>query len=141
MEIPANAETAFIICAFGMLGLIAAADGEVSKAEFGAIGRLIDSRLKFDKKRKELALEIFAEARSNPLEMRDYALKFKQALPDRIVLRDQVVQVLLELSVLDGKLSVREDSLIRSAALVLGLSDEAYQRMKRKVVQPEQEVQ
>ena len=141
MRIPPEAEATFITCTFGMLGLIAAADGSVSRIEAQFIEQFIKRNLEFDKKRTALALEIFKSAKDSPLEMQDYARKFTKELGDRIPLRDKVVEVLLAISIVDGMLSDEEDELIRSAALLLDLSEPAYHGLKRKFVRPEQQIQ
>ena len=57
---------------------------------------------------------------------------FRAATPDetRVQLQDQVVEVLLCLSAADGKLTPEEDRLVRSAALLLGLTVPGYERIK-----------
>lgn len=140
MEIPQYAEAAFISCTFGMLGLIACADGRVSKIEEKFVEQFIKDNLKFDKKRTAFALEIFRDAKNSPLDMRDYANRFRKELGGRISLRDRLVEVLVSLSIVDGVLSEEEDALIRSAVLLLDLSEPAYEGLKRKFVRPEQQI-
>lgn len=141
MNIPSHAEAAFISCTFGMLGLIAHADGRVSRLEESFVENYLSKELKFDRKRRALAMKIFREAKDSPLEMRDYANRFRKELGNRIPLRDTVVEVLISLSIADGRLDPEEDTLIRSAALLLDLSESAYEGMKRKYIRPEQELQ
>lgn len=132
MKIPPEARSAFIVCTFSMLGKIAAADGAISREELRKVERYIDSKLELDSKTRKLAIQLFEDAADSPMELRDYAEKFAESLPDRIVLRDQVVEVLLEVSAADGVLHPDEAKLLRSAALLLGLSEAAYDRMKEK---------
>ncbi|MFN8390046.1 MAG: TerB family tellurite resistance protein [Bdellovibrionota bacterium] len=133
MNLPPESRSAFITCAFSMLGKIASADGTVSPEEVERVSRYIDSELRLEPKLKAIALELFEDAASSPLELRDYADKFGTIFQDRVVLLDQLVQLLLEVSAADGILDPREDKLVRSAALLLGLSEPAYERMKQKV--------
>ena len=133
MRLPSDSPAAFITCTFAMLGKIAAADGKVSAEEVRKVERYIDEDLKLDAKLRVLALQVFNEAFASPLELRDYADKFSSVFKNRVQLQDQVVEVLLCLSMADGRLTAEEDRLVRSAALLLGLTVPGYERIKQKV--------
>jgi DnaJ like chaperone protein len=130
MNLPNQSPSAFIVCAFSMLGKIAAADGRVCAKEVERVERSIDEELKLDAPTKEIALEVFEEAFESPLELRDYAERFAQAFPDRVQLADKMMRILLAMSAADDELSPEEDKILRSAALLLGLSLPAYDRLK-----------
>ena len=66
--------------------------------------------------------------------MQDYAIRFHRSFPDRVQLLDRMIEILLEVSVADGVLSLEEDKMIRSAALLLELSEPGYERLKAKYV-------
>lgn len=132
MDIPADSQTAFIVCTFSMLGKIAEADGKVTDDEVARIGRYIDDELKLDAKTKQIALSVLREAAESPLELRDYAERFHAAFPERVQRLDQLVSILISVSAADGVLAPEEEKLIRSAALLLGLSVPAYERLKEK---------
>lgn len=132
MNLPPESRAAFIVCAFSMLGKIAAADGVVSVSEIRRVEEYIDRELKLEPKLKAMALKTFRDAADSPLEIRDYAERFQRAYPDRVHHLDRMVQILFEVSVADGRFTQEEDELIRSAAILLGLSDPAYQRLKKQ---------
>jgi DnaJ like chaperone protein len=134
MNIPPESRAAFIVCVFSMLGKLAEADKHVSPEEAAKIESYIDSHLRLDRETRALALRVFGEAAISPLELRDYAEKFRKTYPERYRLCDSIIEILVELSVADGVLSIREDELIRSAALVLGMTEPAYQGIKAKHV-------
>lgn len=134
MTIPSDSPTAFFVCTFSMLGKLAAADGVVSPEEVRKVEEYINKTLKLDKKKKKLALGIFRDSFDSPLSMRDYAIQFHKSYPDRVQLLDRMIEILVELSVSDGRLSPREDEMIRSAALLLDLSEPHYERIKSKFV-------
>lgn len=138
MNIPAESRSAFIVCVFSMLGKLSSADGRVSPEEAAKVEDYIDSHLKLDRKTKALALRVFRESVSSPLELRDYAEKFRQTHRERYRMLDSMIEILVEVSAADGVLSRREDDLIRSAALLLGLSEPAYEGIKAKHVRAEQ---
>lgn len=133
MNLPADSPAAFITYTFSMLGKIAAADGKVSYEEKLRVERYIDEDLKLDAKLKTLALHVFSDAFDSPLELRDYALKFNDTFQNRVQLADQVVELLLCLSAADGLITPEEDQLVRSAALLIGLTIPGYERLKEKV--------
>jgi len=134
MNIPVESRAAFIICVFSMLGKLAEADEHVSPAETAKVESYIDFQLRLDRETKALALKVFRDAASSPLELRDYAEKFRKTYPEGDRLCDSIVEILVELSVADGVLSIREDKLIGSAALLLGMTEPGYNGIKAKHV-------
>ena len=134
MNLPSSSQGAFIVCTFSMLSKLAALDGDVSEEELVRVEEYIEDSLKLDRKTKKLALNVFQEARESPLEIRDYAEQFKKTYPDAVQLHDRLIEVLVELSVADGRLDEAENKVIRSAALLLGLTEAGYNRIKSKYV-------
>lgn len=132
MNLPADAQSAFLVCTFSMLGKLAEADGQVSKDEEEKVKQYAEERLLLDTKTKALALKVFKDAVSSPLQLRDYAEKFRSTYPDRVQLLDRMVEILVEVSAADGVLAPREEELARSAALLLGLTEAGYERIKKK---------
>lgn len=132
MNLPPESQSAYLVCAFSMLGKIAAADGVVSSEEVQKVEDFIDEELQLDSKMKVLAMKVFREAQDSPLELRDYAERFQRAYPDRVHHLDSMVHILLQVSTADGQMSKTEEDLVRSAALLLGLSDPAFQRIKKE---------
>ncbi len=133
MNIPVESRAAFIVCTFSMLGKIAAVDGNITSDEVARIERYIDRELKLDNEHRALAIRVLNESFTSPLELRDYAEKFNTTFRDRVQLPDGIITVLLELSAVDGVVLPEEEQLVRSAALLLGLSIPAYERIKEKV--------
>lgn len=135
LNIPEDSIAPFIVCTFSMLGKVAHADGRVSQQETAKIEDYIDKKLALDPKLKKLALEVFHQSAASPLEFRDYVEKFrKSAAGTRLQLCDQIVSILLEVSAADGILSLEEEKLIHTAALLLGLSEPGFERIKKECI-------
>jgi DnaJ like chaperone protein len=134
MNIPAEARAAFITCVFSMLGKLAEADTRVSSEETAKVEAYIDLHLRLDRKTKALALKVFRDAANSPLELSDYAEKFRQTYAESDRLCDSIIEILVELSVADGVVSSREDELMRSAARVFGMTALGYEGIKAKHV-------
>ncbi len=134
MNLPEDSRSAFLVCVFSMLGKLASADGQISPEETAKVEEYMDSDLKLDQRTRSLALKVFRESVSSPLDLRDYAERFRQTHRERYRMFDAMIEILVELSAADGVLSSREDALIRSAALVLGLTVPAYEGIKAKHV-------
>ncbi len=132
MNIPADAKSTFLVCAFSMLGKLAEADGRVSPEEIARVERYVDQELKLDRKTRALALEVFNHAITSPLELRDYAEKFHGAYRDRVQLLDTMMEILIAVSTADRMLTAEEDKLLRSTALLFGLTEPGYKRIKEK---------
>ena len=133
MKLPSESPATFITLTFSLLGKIAASDGKVSADEIHRVERYVDKELQLEPKLKALAMQVFADAFDSPLEVRDYAEKFSSTFRDKVQMADQVVELLLCLSAADGAITTEEDQLVRSAALLLGLSTVGYNRLKEKV--------
>ena len=134
MNIPDESRAAFITCVFSMLGKLAEADEHVSPEEAAKVESYIDSHLRLDRETKALALKVFRDAATSPLDLRDYAQKFRQTYAQSDRLCDSIVEMLVQLSVADGIVSAREDELMRSAALALGMTEPGYEGIKAKHV-------
>ena len=137
MNLPPDSQASFIVCTFSMLGKLVEADGQVSKEEVDRVERYMDLHLKLDTKTKSLAMQVFRDAAASPLELRDYAEKFQSTFPDSVQRIDRMVEILVEVSAADGVLAPKEEKLIRSAALLLGVSEPAFERIKSRHVRPE----
>ncbi len=133
MNIPKESGASFITYTFSMLGKIAGADGTVSPEEIAKVEQYIDRVLRLDGKLRLLAMQVFRDAVDSPLELQDYAERFKSTFVDKVQLASQLIEILLELSIADGRLSPEEDSSVRSAALLLELSIPAYEGMKQRL--------
>ncbi|MCB0353201.1 MAG: TerB family tellurite resistance protein [Bdellovibrionales bacterium] len=129
-------EVALITCTFSLLGKLAAEERDVSDEVLEHLKRFIREEFDFDELQQALALKTFQLASESLLEFRDYALEFRRTYPDRVDLSEQVVRRLLQYASYDGFLSDRENGLVRSAALLLGLTEPAYELLVREVVPP-----
>ncbi|MDC0358202.1 TerB family tellurite resistance protein [Oligoflexia bacterium] len=132
-NIPTDKKASFILYTFSMLGCLAAVDGEVSDDEIKRVELYINEKLQFNREQKKLALDVFYDATSSPLDLRDLALKFRAAEKDKVALFTDVINLLLELSISDGFLSPREDEAIASAATLFGISAQGYLRLKKEL--------
>lgn len=133
-KLPKDSEGTFIVCAFSMLGKLAQADGAISQEEIQRVDDYIGNSLKLDSKLRELALSVFKEAGSSPLEMRDYAERFQKTFSEKVHLASELVTILLEVGASDGILALEEERNIRTAALLIGMSDPGFERLKQEIL-------
>jgi DnaJ like chaperone protein len=137
MKLPAESQQAFIVCAFSMLAKLSETDGVVSAPEKAVLNAYIRDELGLNRKFERLALRVFDEAKDSPLQLRDYAIAFCDAYPDRIQLHESLLRTLLALSVSDGVFTEDERLALRSVALILGFSEAAFERMVFEFVKPQ----
>ena len=116
-----------------MLGKLAGIDSEVSAAETKEVEAYCEKELRLDRKTKSLALKVYRDAFDSPTDLSDYAEKFFQTYPDSVQLHDNMIKILLEVSASDGRIDPREERIIRSAALLLGLTEAGFERIKADV--------
>ena len=132
MKLPSHSRSSFILCTFSMLAKLAESDGDISGEEIARVRSYIYETLNLDRKTSELALRVFSDATKSPLELRDYAEKFQKSFSEQVLVLNAAVEILVDLSLADGRLSPNEDELLRSAALLLGMSEPGYERIKKE---------
>lgn len=131
--LPSSAKSAFLVCVFSMLAKIVASDGEIGDEELRRVEAYIDEELSLSGRLKELAKEVFQSALKDDLELRDYALRFREEHKDRVALFSSIIRLLIEIAAVDSYLSPDEDRQIRSAAILFGISEAGYEGEKKRL--------
>lgn len=133
-RLPEESLGTFIVCAFSMLGKLSQVDGYLSEEEVARVHAYIDTTLCLRGKTRDLAISVFKESAGSPLDIRDYAERFQKAFSDKVNLADELVRILLEIGASDGMLGLEEERSIRSVALLIGLSEPGFERIKKQII-------
>jgi DnaJ like chaperone protein len=112
----------FFVGAFSMLAKIAAIDGAVTKAERQRVITFIRSDLRLGGEQEELALRIFDTAASREESFDRLALQFMQAFRFEPNILQTVVDILVQVAAVDGRVTLAEEALIKRAAQIFGIS-------------------
>jgi DnaJ like chaperone protein len=129
-----NAQLTFFIAAFSMLAKIAKADGRVSSAEIDSVERFMSVDLNLDPESRRVARDIFHTALDAPESFQDFAAQFYSQFRNEPRLLETLIDIMLRVSVADGKLNPIEENLISSATRMFNIEDTLYQRIKARYV-------
>lgn len=125
-------QTVFFTSVFAMMGKLAKADGVVSREEIKVVERFMQQHLKLDPRARNLAINIFNRAKSDPYPFSRYADEFAMHFRHDPNMRRFLFQMLFEMAGADGGLHEQEDALLRDAAGRLGLEYAFYESLKAR---------
>jgi DnaJ like chaperone protein len=128
----ARAQLTFFVGTFSMLAKLARCDGRISPEEVDAIERFMAEDLGLDPESRRAARGIFNKAVDSGETFLDYARQFYGQFQEESHLLEMMIDIMLRVSVSDGKLSADEESLILSAVQEFRLGDETYRKLKSK---------
>ena len=116
-----NFQTVFLISLFSMIGKLAKADGRVAESEIRAAEDLIDRELKLGPELRRMAIRVFQHAKESATPFERFAADFyKLCSGDHETLR--IMYALLEgVAGADGRISAKEERLLRSAQRIFRL--------------------
>jgi DnaJ like chaperone protein len=125
----------FFVAAFSMLAKLARADGKVTKEEIDSIEGFMENDLRLDPQGRDAAVNIFRTALDAPGTFDDFARQFYSHFHQQPQLQEMMIDILLRVSVSDGRMNQAEERLILSAVSIFHLSDGRYQQLKSQYVQ------
>jgi DnaJ like chaperone protein len=128
----ARAQLTFFVGTFSMLAKLARSDGRITPQEVDAIERFMAVDLGLDPESRRAARGIFNKAVDSGESFQDYAVQFYEQFQGEPHLLEMMIDIMLKVSVSDGKLTDTEESLILSAVRMFRLSDEVYEKMRSR---------
>ncbi|MCF8024849.1 MAG: co-chaperone DjlA [Desulfobacteraceae bacterium] len=129
-----KAQLTFFVAAFSMLAKLARVDGQVTDEEIGSIRRFMNEDLRLNAESRQMGEKIFNTALKAPQTFEEFASQFYQQFHNRPELLELMIDILLRVSVADGRMDKSEEALIESAVRTFGLPDADYQSMKSRYV-------
>lgn len=128
----ARAQLTFFVGTFSMLAKLARSDGRITPQEVDAIERFMAVDLGLDPESRRAARGIFNKAVDSNESFQDYAAQFYGQFQGEPHLLEMMIDIMLRVSVSDGKLSDTEESLVLSAVRMFRLSDETYEKLRAR---------
>ena len=122
----------FFVCVFSMLSKLAKADGSITADEIAVVDRFMHDELSLDPSRVKIARDAFRSARISPRSFDDYAREFYGVFGTQRVMMENLLDILLRLSLADGQLDRREEELIKSAAKIFKLAEPDMRRLRSR---------
>ncbi len=129
-----ESQFAFFIGAFSMLAKLSQADGRVSQEEVTSIEKFMTHDLNLNRESQVVAMNIFQAAMASPGTFQDFATQFHERFRFQPQLLDVMLDILLRVSIADGKLSDVEERLILAAKSTFNISDSQYIAIKSKYI-------
>lgn len=127
-------QLAFFVSTFSMLAKLASADGQVTNEEIDTVESFAIRDLRLSAHEKEVAFNIFRAALDSPAGFDDFAVQFYQHFQHQPQMIEMIMDILLKVSVADGALNHREESLLKNAARIFHVDDHRYQQLKSKYI-------
>jgi DnaJ like chaperone protein len=128
----ARAQLTFFVGTFSMLAKLARSDGRITPQEVDAIERFMAVDLGLDPESRRAARGIFNKAVDSGGSFQDYAAQFYEQFQGEPHLLEMMIDIMLRVSVSDGKLSDTEESLILSAVRMFRLNDSIYEKIRSR---------
>jgi DnaJ like chaperone protein len=128
----ARAQLTFFVGTFSMLAKLARCDGRITSQEVDAVERFMADDLGLDPESRRAARGIFNKAVDSGESFLDYASQFYQQFQGEPHLLEMMIDIMLRVSVSDGRLSDTEESLILSAVRMFRLSEEGYEKIRSR---------
>ena len=129
------AQFQFFLGAFSMLAKLVQADGRVAEEEVDQIRRFMAHDLGLSPDRQQVALNIFHAALDSPGTFADFTRQFYDRFRYQPQLLELMVDIMLRVSLADGRLNDTEERLIHSAVMLFGFSEARYASIKSRYVQ------
>ncbi|MFO8063970.1 MAG: TerB family tellurite resistance protein [Spirochaetota bacterium] len=126
-----QAQAAYFIALFSMLGKLAKADGTVSKAEGEAFKSMVN-QMPLSADQRKFAINVFNEAKRSPYSIEDFAKQFSRITAGRREIHIQMIDMLYQLAAVDQHLHENEEAAIRSVSQILGISEDQVDGIKAK---------
>ena len=129
-----TAELTFFVAAFSMLAKLSKADGRVSPEEIDSIEKFMLYDLGLDPGSRKVAMDIFYAATDSQERFEDFAQQFYQQFNNQPQLLELMIDILIRVSLADGRISPQEERLIATAVGVFQFGESRYQTLKSKYV-------
>jgi DnaJ like chaperone protein len=126
-------QAAYFLTLFSLLGKLAKADGQVTRAEGDMVISFLD-RMGVQGEARSFAIRVFNEAKDSPYSAEDLARQFAQITGGRHELRLAMMDMLFQIALADGHYHPAEEALIGRIAAVLGMSAAEMDSIRRRHV-------
>jgi DnaJ like chaperone protein len=127
-----ESQLAFFVGTFSMLAKLANADGRVTREEIETIEGFATRELGLSDSNRQVALNIFNTALNSPAVFEDFASQFYQHFHQQPQLIETMIDILLRVSVADGRMNASEEQLILTAVRIFNLSQTRYEQLKSR---------
>ena len=119
-------QQAFLTAVISLAAKVAKADGAVSPEEVRSFDNFLRDQLRMPADERRMAASIFNQARDSDIPAEDFARQIRTMLGHQPQRMRDIVSLLAQVAMADGRLHPDEERLIRSIAGELGLGSREY---------------
>ena len=120
----------FFVATFSMLAKLAKSDGRINREEIDSVEKFMLYDLKLEPESRRIAMNIFQAALDSPGTFNEFAAQFYQQFQSDYQLLELMIDILLRVSIADGRLSPSEENLILNAVHIFRFEEERYRGLK-----------
>jgi DnaJ like chaperone protein len=120
-----QAQAAYFVCLFSILGKMAKADGVVTSEEINTVDQFL-STLSLPEQEKQYARNIFNEAKKSPYTIDDFASQLYQVNQSKPIVLISFMDLLFKLASADGKLHEAEEAALYRLKAIFRISDTQF---------------
>ena len=124
-----QAQAAYFISLFSILGKLAKIDGVVSKDEIAVVNNFIE-QLKIADREKQFARQVFNEAKNSTYSIDDFAFQLYQTNKQQPTVLLSFMNLLFQIAAADGTFHPAEETTLRRIKEIFRISDEQYNSIK-----------
>jgi len=125
-------QTAFFTATFSVMGHLAKADGQVSRAEI-RVAEEVMSQMVLGPDMRETAIRLFNEGKAPGFPLDEVVQQFRDECHGRTTLIQMFLEILLAAAYADGRMEPAEDRMMLHICSLLGISEFEYRRLERMV--------
>jgi DnaJ like chaperone protein len=124
-----QAQAAYFISMFSILGKLAKTDGEVDKEEISIVEAFL-ATLRIPEQEKQFARRIFNEAMESPYSIDDFAEQLYRMNSGRPVILVSFMDLLFKMAAADGKLHKNEEEALLRIRGIFRISEQQFSNIK-----------
>lgn len=128
-----NAQMAFFVTTFSLLGKLAKADGVVTNHELQAVAGFMDE-IGLDEKTRRFAGGVFNSAKKLDAPFEDLARQFYTVSGGDRMRLAIMIDILMRVALADGEYHPEEERMIKRAAALFHFSEDEYSKLKSQYV-------
>lgn len=128
--VPDEPVPAFFHCTFALLGKLVIVDGEFCQNEMQAVRLFMEDAFRFSDKQQVSMQRVLTQGLNSDKDALEIAELFQDRFAHSNILRELLIDILLQVSVADGEYSEEEEALICQIAEKLGLEKRRFEQMR-----------
>ncbi len=129
-----QSQITFFVAAFSMLAKLTKSDGTISDEEIRSIENFMARDLRLSPSDRKIAVDIFHTALASPETFESFAAQFYNAFHDQPQMLEFMIDILLRVSLSDGRMTPGEEQMIDAAVRIFHISPGRFMDLKARYV-------